>query len=133
MGFLREFLAIAVSLEDLANKSDNKHAQVLADSLNLAIGRFLDENKSPSRKVKEIDNRGSHFYLALFWAEALARQSEDSELSSHFSELANILRANEIKIAEELISAQGKPMDLGGYYLPDDEKVSDSHAAKSDL
>ena len=121
---LGEFLAIAVSLEDLANKSDNKHAQVLADSLNLAIGRFLDENKSPSRKVKEIDNRGSHFYLALFWAEALARQSEDSELSSHFSELANILRANEIKIAEELISAQGKPMDLGGYYLPDDEKVA---------
>ena len=121
---LGEFLAIAVSLEDLANKSDNKHAQVLADSLNLAIGRFLDENKSPSRKVKEIDNRGSHFYLALFWAEALARQSEDSELSSHFSELANTLRSNEIKIAEELISAQGKPMDLGGYYLPDDEKVA---------
>ena len=121
---LGEFLAIAVSLEDLANKSDNKHAQVLADSLNLAIGRFLDENKSPSRKVKEIDNRGSHFYLALFWAEALARQSEDSVLSSQFSELANILRANEIKIAEELISAQGKPMDLGGYYLPDDEKVA---------
>jgi len=121
---LGEFLAIAVSLEDLANKSDNKHAQVLADSLNLAIGRFLDENKSPSRKVKEIDNRGSHFYLALFWAEALAQQSEDSVLSSQFSELANILRANEIKIAEELISAQGKPMDLGGYYLPDDEKVA---------
>ena len=121
---LGEFLAIAVSLEDLANKSDNKHAQVLADSLNLAIGRFLDENKSPSRKVKEIDNRGSHFYLALFWAEALARQSEDSVLSSQFSELANILRENEIKIAEELISAQGKPMDLGGYYLPDDEKVA---------
>ena len=121
---LGEFLAIAVSLEDLANKSDNKHAQVLADSLNLAIGRFLDENKSPSRKVKEIDNRGSHFYLALFWAEALARQSEDSVLSSQFSELANILRSNEIKIAEELISAQGEPMDLGGYYLPDDEKAA---------
>ena len=84
----------------------------------------MNENKSPSRKVNEIDNRGSHFYLALFWAEALSGQSEDSELASHFSGLANILRENESKIAEELISAQGEQMDLGGYYLPDDEKAA---------
>ena len=121
---LGEFLAIAVSLEDLAEKTNNAKAKVLADCLNAAIGRFLDENKSPSRKVNEIDNRGSHFYLALFWAEALAGQSEDSELASHFSGLANTLRENESKIAEELISAQGEPMDLGGYYLPDDEKAA---------
>ena len=121
---LGEFLAIAVSLEDLAEKTNNAKAKVLADCLNAAIGRFLDENKSPSRKVNEIDNRGSHFYLALFWAEALAGQNEDSELASHFSGLANTLRENESKIAEELISAQGEPMDLGGYYLPDDEKAA---------
>ena len=121
---LGEFLAIAVSLEDLAEKTNNAKAKVLADCLNAAIGRFLDENKSPSRKVNEIDNRGSHFYLALFWAESLAGQSEDSELASHFSGLANTLRENESKIAEELISAQGEPMDLGGYYLPDDEKAA---------
>ena len=121
---LGEFLAIAVSLEDLAEKTNNAKAKVLADCLNAAIGRFLDENKSPSRKVNEIDNRGSHFYLALFWAESLAGQSEDSELASHFSGLANTLRENESKIAEELISAQGEPMDLGGYFLPDDEKAA---------
>ena len=121
---LGEFLAIAFSLEDLAEKTNNAKAKVLADCLNAAIGRFLDENKSPSRKVNEIDNRGSHFYLALFWAESLARQSEDSELASHFSGLANTLRENESKIVKELISAQGEPMDLGGYYLPDDEKAT---------
>ena len=121
---LGEFLAIAVSLEDLANKTENANAKVLADTLNYAIGRFLDENKSPSRKVNEIDNRGSHFYLALFWAESLAGQSDDYELASHFSGLANTLRENESKIAEELISAQGEPMDLGGYYFPDDEKAA---------
>ena len=120
---LGEFLAIAVSLEDLAEKTNNAKAKVLADCLNAAIGRFLGENKSPSRKVNEIDNRGSHFYLALFWAESLAGQTQDSELASHFSGLANTLRENESKIAEELISAQGEPMDLGGYYLPDDEKA----------
>ena len=121
---LGEFLAIAVSLEDLANKTENANAQVLADTLNHAIGRFLDENKSPSRKVNEIDNRGSHFYLALFWAESLAEQSDDTKLASHFSGLANTLRKNESKIAEELISAQGETMDLDGYYLPDEEKAA---------
>jgi isocitrate dehydrogenase len=121
---LGEFLAIAVSLEDLANKTDNPKTQVLADCLNSAIGRFLDENKSPSRKVNEIDNRGSHFFLSLFWAEALAGQSEDAELASHFYQLAKELRVNENKIIEELNEAQGKPMDIGGYYLPDEDKIS---------
>ena len=121
---LGEFLAIAVSLEDLANKTGNSKAQVLADTLNSAIGRFLDENKSPSRKVNEIDNRGSHFYLTLFWAEALTGQSDESDLQSQFSGLAQTLRDNEEKIAQELISAQGKPVDLNGYYLPSVEKAS---------
>ncbi len=121
---LGEFLAIAVSLEDLATKTENTKTQVLADCLNSAIGRFLDENKSPSRKVNEIDNRGSHFFLSLFWAEALAGQSEDAELASHFSKLAKDLRVNEDKIIEELNEVQGKPTDIGGYYLPDEKKVS---------
>ena len=121
---LGEFLAIAVSLEDLANKTGNSKAQVLADTLNSAIGRFLDEDKSPSRKVNEIDNRGSHFYLTLFWAEALAGQSDESDLQSQFSGLAQTLRDNEEKIAQELIAAQGKPVDLDGYYLPSVEKAS---------
>ena len=121
---LGEFLAIAVSLEDLANKTGNSKAQVLADTLNSAIGRFLDENKSPSRKVNEIDNRGSHFYLTLFWAEALAGQSDESDLQSQFSGLAQTLRDNEEKIARELIDAQGKPVDLNGYYLPNANKVT---------
>ena len=121
---LGEFLAIAVSLEDLANKTGNSKAQVLADTLNSAIGRFLDENKSPSRKVNEIDNRGSHFYLTLFWAEALAAQSDESDLQSQFSGLAQTLRDNEEKITQELIAAQGKPVDLNGYYLPSVEKAS---------
>ena len=121
---LGEFLAIAVSLEDLANKTGNSKAQVLAGTLNSAIGRFLDEDKSPSRKVNEIDNRGSHFYLTLFWAEALAGQSDESDLQSQFSGLAQTLRDNEEKIAQELIAAQGKPVDLDGYYLPNVEKAS---------
>jgi isocitrate dehydrogenase len=121
---LGEFLAIAVSLEDLANKTENAKAQVLADCLNLAIGKFLDENKSPSRKVNEIDNRGSHFYLTLYWAEALAGQSENTDLQSQFSDLAQTLRSNEEKIAQELIEAQGAPINLDGYYLPSDELAS---------
>ena len=121
---LGEFLAIAVSLEDLADKTENTKAQVLAKCLNSAIGKFLDENKSPSRKVNEIDNRGSHFYLALYWAEALAEQSENADLQSQFAGLAESLRANEEKIAKELLDAQGSTIDLGGYYLPDDTKAS---------
>jgi isocitrate dehydrogenase len=121
---LGEFLAIGVSLEDLAVKSGNQKAKTLADCLNEAIGKFLDENKSPSRKVNELDNRGSHFYLALFWAEALTGQDSDPELKERFKPLANILRENEQAIIEELNGAQGSPVDLGGYYLPDEEKAS---------
>ena len=120
---LGEFLAIAVSLEDLANKTGNTQAQVLADALNAAIGVFLDENKSPSRKVNELDNRGSHFYLALYWAEALASQTTDAGLKDHFSPLAQSLRENEEKIVQELNDAQGNPVDLGGYYLLDEDKA----------
>jgi isocitrate dehydrogenase len=121
---LGEFLAIGVSLEDIAEKKDNNKASVLADCLNHGIGKFLDENKSPSRKVNELDNRGSHFYLALFWAEALAEQENDSELQAIFSPLAQKLRANEEKIINELNEAQGSPVDLGGYYFPDANKAS---------
>jgi len=120
---LGEFLAIAVSLEDLANKTGNTKAQVLADALNAAIGVFLDENKSPSRKVNELDNRGSHFYLALFWAEALAAQSADAELQAQFSPIAQSLREYEDKIVSELNESQGNAVDLGGYYLLDEEKA----------
>ena len=121
---LGEFLAIAVSLEDLADKTQNAKAKVLADTLNQAIGVFLDENKSPSRKVNELDNRGSHFYLTLFWAEALASQSEDEDLQGRFAPFAEKLRSQEEAIVSELNDAQGAPVDLGGYYLPDPEKAS---------
>jgi isocitrate dehydrogenase len=123
---LGEFLAIAVSLEDLSTKTDNSKAKILADTLNLAIGVFLDENKSPSRKVNELDNRGSHFYLSLYWAEALANQTDDKDLQSQFSGLALNLREKEMIIVEELNSAQGDPVDLGGYYFPDENKASQS-------
>jgi isocitrate dehydrogenase len=121
---LGEFLAIGVSLEDLAEKTDNTQVKILADCLNLGIGKFLDENKSPSRKVNELDNRGSHFYLALFWSEALVQQNNDSELAKHFATLAKTLRTHEEEIIRELNEAQGSPVDLGGYYLPNDDKVS---------
>ena len=121
---LGEFLAIGVSLEDMAQKSGNPKAKVLADCLNDAVGKFLDENKSPSRKVNELDNRGSHFYFALFWAEALADQETDLELKHRFSSLATSMRENEQAIVNELNGAQGKPVDLGGYYLTDDAKAS---------
>ncbi|MEQ8954426.1 MAG: NADP-dependent isocitrate dehydrogenase [Gammaproteobacteria bacterium] len=116
---LGEFLALAASLEHLANITDNKRAQVLANALDSATGVFLDNNKSPSRKVKELDNRGSHFYLAMYWAQALAAQSDDEELAARFGELADDLAANEVKIIEELNSVQGQAMDIGGYYRPD--------------
>ena len=121
---LGEFLAIGVSLEDLARKSGNAKAAVLADSLNDAIGKFLDENRSPSRKVNELDNRGSHFYLALYWAEALAAQDEDPDLGGRFSPIRDALMQEEESIIRELNDAQGSPVDLGGYFLPDVEKVS---------
>ena len=116
---LGEFLALAVSLEDLAQKSGNRKAQILADALNLANGKFLNSNKSPSRKVGELDNRGSHFYLALYWAEALAGQTEDKELQTKFAPAAQQLAAHETKIVEELNAAQGQAVDIGGYYHSD--------------
>jgi isocitrate dehydrogenase len=121
---LGEFLALAVSLEDLAAKTDNKKIAVLAASLNKANSEFLNTNKSPSRKVGELDNRGSHFYLALYWAKALANQIDDSGLKNQFSTLAESLSSQEEAIIEELNSVQGKEMDIGGYYKPDDEKAS---------
>jgi isocitrate dehydrogenase len=120
---LGEFLALGVSIEDLANKTNNAKAKVLAKALDAAIGQFLENNKSPARKVGEIDNRGSHFYLALYWARALAAQTEDKELATKFGKLAKTLSDNEAKIDKELIGAQGKPVDLGGYYHFDDKKA----------
>ncbi len=120
---LGEFLAIAVSLEDVAKKSGNSKAKVLASTLDEAIGTLLEHGKSPSRKVKELDNRGSHYYLAKYWAEALAAQDEDPELKAHFEPLAKALAENEDKIIAELTECQGHPVDMGGYYLPDTEKL----------
>ena len=128
-GYLRwdslgEFLALAVSLEHLAQTFNNGKAQVLAETLDLANGRVLENNKSPSRKVGEIDTRGSHFYLALYWAQALAEQGRDKELQAKFAPLAKALTENEAKISAELIAAQGRPVDMGGYYQPDFSKIS---------
>ncbi|MFA6904067.1 MAG: NADP-dependent isocitrate dehydrogenase [Gallionellaceae bacterium] len=128
-GYLRwdslgEFLALGVSLEHLAQKFNNPKAQVLADTLDQANARILDNNKTPARKVGELDNRGSHFYLALYWAQALAAQNKDGELQARFIPLAKTLTENEARINEELISAQGKPVELGGYYHPDFDKTS---------
>ncbi|MGV3104013.1 NADP-dependent isocitrate dehydrogenase [Rothia sp. 32237D007AR] len=121
---LGEFLALAASFEHLAKKTGNASAQVLADTLDKATGTFLSENKSPSRRVGEIDNRGSHFYLAKFWAEELAAQGEDANLAAKFAPVAETLAANEEKIVAELLDAQGSPADLGGYYKPEDSKAS---------
>lgn len=118
------FLALAASFEHLAKKTGNASAQVLADTLDKATGTFLNENKSPSRKVGEIDNRGSHFYLAKFWAEELATQGEDADLAAKFAPVAEALAANEKKIVAELPDARGSPADLGGYYKPEDAKAS---------
>jgi isocitrate dehydrogenase len=128
-GYLRwdslgEFLALGVSLEHLAQTFKNPKAQVLADTLDQANGKILDNNKSPARKVGEIDNRGSHFYLAMYWAQALAAQDKDAELKAKFAPLSKALTENEAKINAELIAAQGKPVDMGGYYHPDVAKTS---------
>jgi isocitrate dehydrogenase len=121
---LGEFLALAVSLEMLADKSGNAKAKVLATTLDRATGTFLEENKSPSRKAGELDNRGSHFYLALFWARELAAQTDDAELATTFGPLADALAADEDAIIAELNGVQGEAVDLGGYYQPDDAKVA---------
>jgi isocitrate dehydrogenase len=118
---LGEFLALAVSLEHYAQGNNNPKAQILADTLDEATGKFLDSDKSPSRKVGELDNRGSHFYLAMYWAEALAAQTKDADLKARFAPVAKALTENEKKIADELNAAQGSPVDVGGYYRPNDE------------
>ncbi|MBU1394330.1 MAG: NADP-dependent isocitrate dehydrogenase [Gammaproteobacteria bacterium] len=120
---LGEFLALAASLEHLSQTVGNPKAQVLADTLDQAIGQFLDSNKSPSRRVGELDNRGSHFYLAMYWAQALAAQTKDEQLQAHFIPLAHALATNEQVIVAELNNAQGAPVDLGGYYRLDAAKA----------
>jgi isocitrate dehydrogenase len=128
-GYLRwdslgEFSALAASLEHIGSAFHNKRASLLAETLDQAIGRFLDNNKSPARRVGEIDNRGSHFYLAMYWAEALAAQTKDQALQERFAAVARQLVANEAKINAELLGAQGKPVDMGGYYQPDPVKTT---------
>ena len=120
---LGEFLALAVSLEHLGKKYDNAKALVLADALDEATDKFLDNKKSPSRKVNELDNRGSHFYLAMYWAEALANQDKDADLKAEFSEIASAMKENEDKIVSELNAAQGSPVNIDGYYKPDEALV----------
>ena len=128
-GYLRwdslgEFSALAASLEHIGRAFENSKAQVLAETLDQAIGKFLDNNKSPARKVGQIDNRGSHFYLAMYWAQALAEQTKDKDLQARFVGVARQLTENEAKISAELIAAQGKPVDMGGYYRPDPAKTA---------
>ncbi|QQT25487.1 NADP-dependent isocitrate dehydrogenase [Sphingobacterium spiritivorum] len=128
-GYLRwdslgEFLALGASLEHLSQTQDNAKALILAETLDEATEKFLANDKSPARRVGQIDNRGSHFYLTLYWAQALAAQTKDAELAAKFAPLAQQLTENESKINEELIGAQGKPQDIGGYYFPNDELAS---------
>jgi isocitrate dehydrogenase len=128
-GYLRwdslgEFLALAASLEHLSKASNSPSAKILADTLDRANAKLLESNKSPARKVGELDNRGSHFYLALYWAQALAEQTQDKNLQARFAKVAKELEQNEAKIVAELNGAQGKPVDMGGYYHPDQEKTT---------
>jgi isocitrate dehydrogenase len=128
-GYLRwdslgEFLALAASLEHLSKASNSPSAKILADTLDRANAKLLENNKSPARKVGELDNRGSHFYLALYWAQALAEQTQDKNLQARFAKVAKELEQNEAKIVAELNGAQGKPVDMGGYYHPDQEKTT---------
>jgi len=120
---LGEFLALAVSIEDLAEKTANDQARDIADALSVASGRYLENNKSPSRKVNEPDNRASHYYLALYWAEAVAENSSDPKLAGRLAKTAQALSTNESRINNELLAAQGSPVDIGGYYLPDREQA----------
>lgn len=122
---LGEYCALVPSFEMIADKSGNAKAKVLAETLDKAIGKYLENARYPSRKVNEIDNRGSSFYLAYYWAHALADQNDDAEMKTRFSKMAKELEANEKKIADELLSVQGKQVDIGGYYLPDDKKAID--------
>ncbi len=117
---LGEFLALAVSFEDLAEKTNNKQATVMAEALSDANERYLMHNKSPSRKVNELDNRGSQYYLIKYWSKALSRQDDDAKLKAKFTEVFNQLQQNESAILQELLDAQGKPVEIGGYYEPND-------------
>jgi isocitrate dehydrogenase len=119
---LGEFLALAVSLEDIGDKTGNLKVKILARTLDEATGTLLDNNKSPSPRTGELDNRGSQFYLAMYWAQALAAQAEDKELQAHFAPIAKALTENEHKIVAEFKAVQGKPADIGGYYVADPEK-----------
>jgi isocitrate dehydrogenase len=119
---LGEFLALAVSLEDLGIKTGNNQAKILAKTLDAATGKLLDNNKNPSPKTGQLDNRGSQYYLSMYWAQALAEQTEDKALQAHFAPLAKALTDNEAKITEEFKNVQGKAVDIGGYYLADAAK-----------
>ena len=121
---LGEFLALAVSLEELGIKQDNNKAKILAKTLDAATGKLLDNSKSPSTRTGELDNRGSHFYLSLYWAQALAAQTDDAELQAHFAPLAKALSENETTVVEELAKVQGQAVDIGGYYQPDPAKTA---------
>jgi isocitrate dehydrogenase len=114
---------LQASFEHLAQTQGNKKAQILADALDMANEKFLAQDKSPKRDVGQIDNRGAHFYLAMYWAEALANQTVDSEIAETFAAVAKALQDNEAKINEELIAAQGNPQDVGGYYHPDSQRA----------
>jgi isocitrate dehydrogenase len=120
---LGEFLALAVSFEDLGLKTGNAKATVLAKTLDAATGKLLDNNKNPSPKTGQLDNRGSQFYLAMYWAQELAAQTDDKDLADKFAPLAKNLTENEKKIISELNAVQGKPVDIGGYYMPDAKKL----------
>ena len=120
---LGEYCALVPSIEMIADKTGNAKAALLAETLDVAIGKYLENSRYPSRKAGEIDNRGSSFYLAFYWAQALAEQNKDTELKTRFTKMFQELKSNEEKIVNELISVQGKPVDVGGYYLPDDKKA----------
>jgi isocitrate dehydrogenase len=121
---LGEFLALGACFEDVGIKTGNERAKILGKTLDAAIGKLLDNDKSPSRKTGELDNRGSQFYLAMYWAQELAAQSDDADLQKHFAALADVLAQNEDTIVSELAEAQGEAVDIGGYYRPDDEKTT---------
>jgi isocitrate dehydrogenase len=121
---LGEFLALGACFEDLGDKTGNKRAALLGTTLDAAIGKLLENDKGPSRKTGELDNRGSQFYLALYWAQELAEQTEDQQLADHFAKLAKSLSEKEDAIISELAEVQGKSVDIGGYYYPDREKTT---------